>query len=47
MPEWNEERFQGLLTSNIWNSNYETIQKVLQMPEWNEERFQGLLTSTI
>lgn len=47
MPEWNEKRFQGLLTSNIWNSNYETIQKILQMPEWNEERFQGLLTSTI
>ena len=47
MPEWNEERFQELLTSTIWKNNYETIQKVLQMPEWNEEKFQGLLTSNI
>ena len=47
MPEWKEEKFQGLLTSNIWQSNYETVQKVLQMPEWEEEKFQGLLTSTI
>ena len=47
MPEWNEEKFQGLLTSTIWISNYETIQKVLQMPEWNEEKFQGLLTANI
>ena len=47
MPEWKEEKFQGLLTSTIWQSNYEMIQKVLQMPEWEEEKFQGLLTSTI
>ena len=47
MPEWKEEKFQGLLTSTIWNSNYEMIQKVLQMPEWKEEKFQGLLTSNI
>ena len=47
MPEWKEEKFQGLLTSTIWQSNYEMIQKVLQMPEWKEEKFQNLLTSNI
>ena len=47
MPEWNEEQFQGLLTSTIWNSNYEDIQKILEIPEWNEEKFQELLTSNI
>ena len=47
MSEWKDEKFQGLLTSNSWISNYETIQKVLQMPEWKEEKFQNLLTSNI
>ena len=47
MPEWEEEKFQGLLTSTIWKSNYESIKKTLNMPEWKEEKFQGLLTSSI
>ena len=25
MPEWQDTKFQGLLTSNIWQSNYEDI----------------------
>ncbi len=29
MPEWKDEKFQNLLTSTIWNSNYETVQKVI------------------
>ena len=47
MPEWEEEKFQGLLTSNIWNSNYEEIKKIITMPEWEDKKFQGLLTSNI
>ena len=47
MPEWKEEKFQGLLTSSIWNSNYDDIRNILSMPEWKEEKFQGLLTSNI
>ena len=29
MLEWKDEKFQNLLTSTIWNSNYETVQKVI------------------
>ena len=47
MPEWDDPKFRGLLTSNIWKKNYDNIIKVLSMPEWNDPRFQGLLTSTI
>lgn len=47
LPEWKEEKFQSLLTSNIWESNYENIKKIMAMPEWEEEKFQVLLTSTI
>ena len=47
MPEWEEEKFQPLLTSTIWTSNYEKIQKILAMPEWEEEKFRPLLTSNI
>ena len=47
MPEWNDAKFQGLLTSNIWKSNYEDISKIISMEEWNDAKFQGLLTSTI
>ena len=47
MPEWQEAKFQGLLTPSIWNSNYEKIQKILAMPEWNEDKYQDLLTSSI
>ena len=47
MPEWDDPKFQRLLTSNIWISNYENIKKILAMPEWDDPKFQGLLTSTI
>ena len=47
MPEWEEEKFQGLLTSNIWNSNYYNIKRIITMPEWEDKKFQKLLTSTI
>ena len=47
MPEWKDEKFQGLLTSTIWISNLADIKAILEMPEWNDERFKGLLTSTI
>ena len=47
MKEWNDPKFQDLLTSTIWNSNYEDIKKILEMKEWNDPKFQGLLTSNI
>ena len=34
LPQWDDEKFQGLLTSNIWQSNIETIKYVLNIPEW-------------
>ena len=47
MSEWEDKKFQGLLTSNIWYSNYEDIKKIITMPEWEDKKFQGLLTSNI
>jgi len=34
MPEWDNPKFQGLLTSNIWNSNEEEVKKILEITEW-------------
>ena len=47
MPEWEDEKFRGLLTTNIWSSNIDTIEKVLKMPEWEDKKFQKLLTPSI
>lgn len=47
MSEWNDPKFKGLLTANIWRTNIENIRKILSMPEWNDPRFQGLLTPNI
>ena len=47
MPEWNEERFQGLLTSTIWNSNYENIVEKLHLSIWNNPKYEKLLTPTV
>ena len=47
MTEWNEERFQGLLTSTIWNSNYENIVEKLHLSIWNNPKYEKLLTPTV
>ena len=47
MPEWEDSKYQGLLTSTIWNSNYEEIKKIITMPEWGDSKYQGLLKPTI
>lgn len=47
LKEWNEAKFQPLLTSTIWQSNYDNIKKILSMEEWNDSKFQPLLTSSI
>lgn len=47
MPEWKDKKFEGLLTSGIWNSNSTEIKEILKMPEWQNEKFEGLLTSSI
>ena len=47
MKEWEDPKYQRLLTSNIWQSNYENIKKILEMDEWKDSKFKGLLTSNI
>ena len=47
MEQWNESKFQPLLTPNIWNSNFSEIKEILSMSEWSESKFQFLLTSSI
>lgn len=55
MPEWKEERFAGLLTSNIWGNSYESIKGILSIPLpqtpkkliWEDKRFAKLLTPNI
>lgn len=47
MEEWEEEKFQPLLTSTIWISNYENIKSKLHLPCWNNPIYGKLLTSTI
>lgn len=47
MEEWNNPKFQRLLTPNIWKSSYTNIKDILKMPEWQEQKFEGLLTSNI
>ena len=42
LPEWNDKKFQPLLTSTIWTSNVETIEKVLGMKEWEDVKFKPL-----
>lgn len=47
MSEWKEERFRGLLTSNIWNSNYEEIKNILSMKEFSNTDYCHLLVPSI
>ena len=47
MPEWNDSKFQGLLTSNIWVSNYEDVNKKLYLPYWSENKYLQLLVPSI
>lgn len=47
MKEWDDPKFQGLLTSTIWNSNYENISAKIHLPIWENPNYEHLLTSTI
>ena len=47
MPEWEDEKFKGLLTSTIWNSNYDTVIIKLRLPYWQESKYQHLLVPSI
>ena len=47
MPEWDNPKFQGLLTPTIWISNYEGVVEKLHLSIWNNPKFQRLLTPTI
>ena len=47
MPEWQDIKFQGLLTSTIWSSNYEDIKKKIYLPYWSENKYLQLLVPSI
>ena len=48
MPAWKDPKFQGLLTSTIWNnSNAEEAKKILSMPAWKDPKYAELLTPGI
>ena len=47
MPEWEDEKFQGLLTSTIWSSNSSEVKAILEMPEWEDEKYSHLLKPSI
>ena len=47
MPEWEDEKFKGLLTSTIWNSNATDVKNKLYLPYWNDSKYQHLLTPSI
>ena len=47
MPEWEDEKFQGVLTPSIWKSNAQEVKRILEMPEWEDEKFQRLSTPNI
>lgn len=47
MPEWENPKFKGLLTSNIWQSNTKDIKEILNMEEWEDPIYEGLLTPNI
>lgn len=47
LPEWQEEQYQGLLTSNIWKSNVQEIKKVLSIPELKQAAYTHLLSPSI
>lgn len=44
---WNDEKFQGLLTPSIWNSNRDSIVKKLNMECFKTDKYNALLTPTI
>ena len=47
MTEWEDEKFQGLLTSNIWNSSAKDVKKKIHMECWKDERYKHLLKPSI
>jgi len=47
MPEWNQGKFQGLLTPNIWKNNYESVVKKLYLPYLKEKKYEHLLVPSI
>ena len=42
LPEWENNKFKKLLTSNIWQSNAQDIKTILSMQEWDDPRFSNL-----
>ena len=47
MSEWEEERYQSLLTSNIWKSNYNEIKSIFKMQKLKQPEYEHLLCPSI
>lgn len=47
MKEWNNPKFQPLLTSSIWINNFENVKRKLNLKYWNNPKYFKLLTPTI
>lgn len=47
MPEWENPKYQLLLTATIWKSNYQTIKGILSMEKLQEKDYNHLLCPSI
>lgn len=47
MLQWDNPKYQGLLTSTIWKSNSTEVEKILNMPQLKEEKYEHLLKPSI
>jgi hypothetical protein len=47
MDEWNNPKFEELLTSSIWASNIKAIKKKLYLKYWDEPKYKHLLAPSI
>lgn len=45
LPYWKDSKFKPLLTSNIWLSSAENVERKISLPCWN--KYPNLLTSSI
>ena len=47
MSEWEDPKYQSLLTPSIWLSTYEKIRIILSIAEWEDPKYQNLLAPSI
>lgn len=47
MPEWNDARFQQLLTPNIFKNDSETVKEKIHLKHWDNLKYAHLLRPSI